>query len=199
MLLLYGANGYTGELIADEAARRGVPVVLAGRRAEAIAPIAERLRADSRIFPLESGEQVARHLDGVTAVLLAAGPFAHTSAPVVEACIRRGIHYLDITGEIAVFEACKRRHADALAAGVTVLPGVGFDVVPTDCVAATLAAALPSATHLELAFGGGGGFSRGTAKTMLSGIGHGGAVRENGRIRGVPLAWRTRTIPFRDR
>ena len=199
MLLLYGANGYTGELMAEEAARVGLPLVLAGRRADAIQPIAARLGIEHRIFPLGSGEQIASELDGISTVLLAAGPFAHTSAPMLDACIRRGAHYLDITGEIAVFEACKRRGEEARAAGVMVLPGVGFDVVPTDCLAASLHESLPDATHLELAFGGGGGFSRGTAKTMVSGLGQGGAVRENGRIRRVPTAWKTREVPYRDR
>jgi short subunit dehydrogenase-like uncharacterized protein len=114
-----------------------------------------------------------------------------------------GVHYLDITGEIAVFEHCAAQHARAADAGVVVLPGVGFDVVPSDCLAATLHEALPSATSLELAFAGSGTrgarISRGTAKTMLEGIDQGGAVRRDGRIERVPLVWRTRRVAFRDR
>jgi short subunit dehydrogenase-like uncharacterized protein len=197
--LLYGANGYTGELIAGEARRAGMNAILAGRREEAVRPIAERLGLPYRAFALESPEAIVQGLAGARAVLLAAGPFSRTSAPVVEACLRTGTHYLDITGEIAVFEACFARDAEARARGCTLLPGVGFDVVPTDCLALALREALPDARELELAFAGGGRFSKGTAKTMLEGLPRGGAVREAGRIRRVPIAWRTRDVPFRDR
>jgi short subunit dehydrogenase-like uncharacterized protein len=202
-ILIYGANGYTGRLIVHEADRVGMRAILAGRRADAVAPIAERYGLEARAFPLDSAAQIARSLDGVSVVLLAAGPFSATSAPMLDACILAGVHYLDITGEIAVFEHCAAQHERAAAAGVVVLPGVGFDVVPSDCLAATLARALPGATSLELAFTGTGGsgprISRGTARTMLDGFGEGGAVRHGGRIERVPLAWRTQRVSFRDR
>jgi short subunit dehydrogenase-like uncharacterized protein len=194
MLLLYGANGYTGRLIVDECLRRGLRPILAGRRADALRALAEPHGLAVRAFDLDGPIP----LEGVRVVLHAAGPFIRTSAPMVEACLAQGVHYLDITGEIAVFEACRRRHEAAQRAGVVLLPGVGFDVVPTDCLAARLAATVPDATLLELAFGGGGGVSRGTLKTMLLG-GTGGAVRRDGRIVRVPSRWKQQRIPFRDR
>jgi len=201
--LLYGANGYTGRLIAERAHALGMRPILAGRRSETIAPMAEEFRFDHRTFSLDSPAQIARSLDGVRVVLLAAGPFSATNAPMLDACIKAGVHYLDITGEIAVFEHCAAQHERAAAAGVVVLPGVGFDVVPSDCLAASLARALPGATSLELAFAGAGGrgprISRGTARTMLEGLGQGGAVRREGRIERVPLVWKTRRVAFRDR
>jgi short subunit dehydrogenase-like uncharacterized protein len=200
--LLYGANGYTGQLIAEQAARTGMRPILAGRRADAIAPIAQRYEFEHRVFSLGSRSEIIRSLDGVDAVLLAAGPFSSTSAPMLDACIASGVHYLDITGEIAVFERCAAQHDRAVASRVVVLPGVGFDVVPSDCLAATLARALPNATSLELAFAGTGAglqISRGTAKTMLEGAGQGGAIRRDGRIERVPLGWRKRLVPFRDK
>jgi len=196
--MVYGANGYTGELIAEEAVHRGMTPILAGRREAAVRPIADRLGCPCRVFPLDSAEQIAEHLTGVDALLLAAGPFSATSAPVVAACIARGTTYLDITGEIAVFEACQRRGEAARAAGIALIPGVGFDVVPTDCLAASLRNALPTATHLELAIAGATSWSRGTAKTMLEGMSEGGAVRIDGAITKVPPAYKTRDVPFRD-
>lgn len=198
-ILIYGANGFTGELIAEEAVARGLRPVLAGRRAGAIASIAERLGLEHRAFPLDEPGPLVRGIEDVDAVLLAAGPFSATSAPVLDACLLAGKHYLDITGEIAVFEAIFARDAEARARGCVALPGVGFDVVPTDCLAALLKEALPEATSLELAFAGGGRFSKGTAKTMLEGAPRGGAVREGGRLRRVPIAWKTREVPFGDR
>lgn len=198
MLLVYGANGYTGELIIEACVQRGLQPIVAGRRAESLAPIAARHGLTSRAFPLTE-PQLSAGLAGVTVVLHAAGPFFRTSAPMVAACLARGIHYLDITGEIAVFEACKARHDAAQAAGIVLMPGVGFDVVPTDCLAARLNEALPGAQLLELGFAGGGGFSRGTLKTMLLGAGEGGAIRRDGRIMRVPTAWKKQRLPFRDK
>ena len=197
--LLYGANGYTGELIAEECARRKLGVVLAGRREDAIRPLAERLSLAYRIFPLDDGAQVAREISDFAAVLLAAGPFSKTSAPVVDACLRTGAHYTDITGELDVFEAVHARDADAKAKGCVLMPGVGFDVVPTDCLAARLAEELPGAEKLMLAFHGVGSPSRGTLKTMLETAHRGGAIRRGGRVERVPLAWKRRTIPFHDK
>jgi short subunit dehydrogenase-like uncharacterized protein len=191
--MIYGANGYTGELIAREAARRGQHPILAGRNAERVNALARELGCEARVFDLDRIE-----LGGVSLVLHCAGPFIHTSKPMVKACLAAGVHYLDITGEIGVFEAIFRRDAEAKERGVTLLPGVGFDVVPTDCLAAMLHAELPDAVELWLAFSmRNGGVSRGTLKTMIEGAGRGGAIRRNGKIEVVPQMFDVRSIPFR--
>jgi short subunit dehydrogenase-like uncharacterized protein len=190
--LIYGANGYTGELIAREAVRRGQKPILAGRNAQKLAALANELGLESRAFPLD-----APRLDGVEAVLHCAGPFVHTSAPMVRACIAAGAHYLDITGEFQVFERVMATTDAASRAGVTLIPGVGFDVVPTDCLAAMLAARLPGATELELAFySPGAEISRGTLKTMIESMRVGGAIRFEGKIVAVPPAFEAKEIPF---
>ncbi len=190
--LLYGANGYTGELIAREAVRRGDRPVLAGRNRETIEKLANELGCEARVFDLEKPD-----LSNVQLVLHCAGPFVRTSKPMVDACLAAGVHYLDITGEISVFEAIHARNDEAVARGVTLLPGVGFDVVPTDCLGAMLAERMPDATHLALAFfPKGSALSRGTTKTMLESIGEGGAIRENGKIVRVPMAYDVREVPF---
>lgn len=192
MWMIYGANGYTGELIAREAVRRGERPLLAGRSAERIEPLARELGCRSRVFGVERPE-----LEGVKLVLHCAGPFIHTSRPIVDACLETGAHYLDITGEIQVFEAVLARDEEARRRGVTLLPGVGFDVVPTDCLAAMLHARVPDAEELWLAFHSiRGGVSRGTMKTMIEGAGWGGAIRRNGRIVSVPHLYDVRKIPF---
>jgi len=192
MWLLYGANGYTGELIAREAVRRGERPILAGRSAEKIEPLARELGCDWRAFGLDRID-----LSGVQAVLHCAGPFTQTSEPMVNACLAAGVHYLDITGEIGVFESIMARNAEAVQRGVMLLPGVGFDVVPTDCLAAMLKQRMPDAEELWLAFySPRGEVSRGTLKTMIEGIGEGGAIRRDGKIVRVPLAWDVREIPF---
>lgn len=195
--LLYGATGYTGELIAREAVRRGLAPVLAGRNPETVGALAAELGLAHRAFPLDDLAALRRGLDGVAAVLHCAGPFIRTSAPMVAACLAAGVHYLDITGEIQVFEAVLAQREAARQAGVVLLPGAGFDVVPSDCLAARLAEALPGASELTLAFfAARGGASRGTLKTMIENLPHAGAVRRDGRIVPVPPAWDAREIPF---
>lgn len=196
--VLYGAYGYTGNLIAEEAKRRGLNVVLAGRDREKLSAQAARLRLDYRLFDLDDLRLVVENIRDVEAVLHCAGPFAQTAAPMVAACLKAGVHYLDITGELEVFQAVAAQDEAARRVGVMLLPGAGFDIVPTDCLAAHLKRTLPDATHLQLAFQGLSVMSRGTATTMLAGLasGEGGKVREDGSLRSVPVAHKTLQIPF---
>jgi short subunit dehydrogenase-like uncharacterized protein len=195
--MIYGANGYTGRLAARLAKDRNLSPVLAGRHAEYIRPLASELGFESRVFDLTDAAIAATNLEGVAAVLHCAGPFSATSTPMLAACLRARSHYLDITGEIAVFEDIHSRSPEFRNAGIVVVPGVGFDVVPTDCLAAMLKRELGSATHLKLAFKARDGrLSPGTAKTMLEGLPEGGRIRRDGRIVKVPAAYKIETIPF---
>jgi len=197
-ILIYGANGYTGELITRFAAERGMRPILAGRNEKAIRKIAEKHSLEHRIFALDETEKLDGTLQEVKMVLHCAGPFSLTSKPMVEACLRTKRHYTDITGEIAVFEASARLDEKAKDAGIMLMPGVGFDVVPSDCLARHLKDRLPSATHLTLAFYGIGRISHGTQATMTMNVGRGGAIRKDGKVTPVPAAWKTREIDFAD-
>ncbi len=194
--LIYGANGYTGELIVQFAVERGIKPVLAGRNAEKIAELAKKFDLNFRVFALEDTEKLESALRETKFVLHCAGPFSITSKPMVEACLRLGKHYLDITGEIAVFEAMAQLNERAKAANIMIMPGVGFDVVPSDCLALHLKKRLPTATNLTLAFSGLGGISHGTQATMTMNVGKGGAIRKNGKITSVPAAYKTLEIDF---
>jgi len=194
--LLYGATGYTGRLIAGMAAATGLRPVLAGRDPAGVAKVAAALGLPFRVFPLDDPAALRAGLEGITAVLHCAGPFSRTSRPMAGACLSAGAHYLDITGEIEVFEQLAARDAEARAAGVTFLPGVGFDVVPSDCLAAHLARRLPGATRLMLGLQGSGRLSRGTLTTMVENQHRGGMIRRGGALVPVPAAWRTRRIDF---
>lgn len=192
--LIYGANGYTGRMMAEEAVRQGLRPILAGRNAGAIEPLAKKLKLPVRAFALDNPTAVRAGLNNIGLVLHCAGPFSATSAPMLAACLDIKAHYLDITGEIDVFAHAHAQHERARKAGVVVLPGAGFDIVPTDCLAAMLKRELPDATSLVLAFDAGGGPSPGTAKTGVEGLGKGGRARINGELQRVPLAWKTRTF-----
>lgn len=194
--LIYGAYGYTGALIAREAKRRGLAPTLAGRDARKLRALAGELDLPSRAFSLDDRPALDEATREADLVLHCAGPFTRTVRPMVEACIGGKAHYLDITGEIEVFEYAAAQGCRAAAEGVMLMPGVGFDVVPTDCLAAHLKQRQPDAQYLELAIFGIGSVSRGTALTQVEYLGKGGAIRRDGEITRVPAAWRTRRVDF---
>lgn len=196
--MIYGANGYTGELVAREARKQGLTPILAGRNSNKVAALAQELDLEQRVFALDSAADVAGHLKDVDIVLHCAGPFSATAPAMIDACIATGAHYLDITGEIDVFEYGFARHWQANEAGSAICSGVGFDVIPTDCVAAHLADALPDASHLTLGFDSRTGMSPGTARTSVEGLAQGGKVRKGGHVDTVPLAFGVRRIDFGD-
>jgi len=194
--MIYGANGYTGRLVAEVAAQRGHRPLLAGRDARKLAPLAGELGLEHRTFALSDVAVVADAMADIDVVAHCAGPFSATARTVLDACLSSGTHYVDITGEIDVLEAVLARNSAAQDAGVVLLPGSGFDVVPTDCLAAMVVERLPDATALDIAFRAGGGLSPGTARTAIEGLGSGGRVRRDGLITSVPSGWRRRTADF---
>ena len=191
--IIYGAYGYTGELVLREALAQGRRPILAGRNPSKLEALASRYDLQHRTFDVSNA---AENLDGVGTLINCAGPFEMTAEPMMDACLKRGLHYFDITGEISVFQAAHRREIEAIESGVILCPGVGFDIVPTDCLAALLKQELPEATHLELAFDFGTLPSMGTARTAIQGAGDGCLILEDGKLRQVGLGYRIRKIPF---
>jgi short subunit dehydrogenase-like uncharacterized protein len=181
-ILIYGATGCTGKLIAKTAADRRARPILAGRDLYKVKAVAKPLGFEARAFDLRDPARIDIALKGVSVALNVAGPFSATSRPVADACLRNRVHYLDITGEIEVFEALAARDAEAKARGVKLLPGVGFDVAPSDCLAAHLKRRLPDANDLRFYLSFGGDLSRRTAKTMIEAIAAGTRLRRNGCI-----------------
>jgi short subunit dehydrogenase-like uncharacterized protein len=196
--MIYGAYGYTGRLVAALAAERGELPVIAGRDERRLRALGERFELEHRTVDLSDPAALHAALKGIDVVAHCAGPFSSTSEPMVDACLAAGTHYLDITGEIDVFEAVLARDDEARARGVVLLPGAGFDVVPSDCLAAMLAGALPGAVRLELALRASGGVSPGTAKTAMESLGTAGRARVGGVIGPVPPNRRRRQVEFAD-
>jgi short subunit dehydrogenase-like uncharacterized protein len=195
--LLYGANGYTGQLITGLVNKYNLVPIVSGRRKEVLEPIAQSLKTSYRVADLEDSAALDTALANVPLVLHAAGPFKRTARPMIEACIRNKIHYIDITGEIEVYEMAKKYDDAAKKAGIMIMPGVGFDVVPTDCIALFLKNKMPDAIELKLAFTSlGGGLSHGTALTMAEGMGTKSAARSEGKIIPVPLGHKGMKVDF---
>jgi short subunit dehydrogenase-like uncharacterized protein len=181
-ILIYGATGFTGGLIANHALASGLRPILGARDSSKLSALASRLQLEGHSFSLNDRQGIDDALADVDVVLHAAGPFSATAEPMLDACIRTKTHYLDITGEIDVIEACAARDEEGKAAGIAVVPAVGFDVVPTDCLAAHILSRSPNATQLTLAIALQTRPSRGTLKTGLENVASGPLVRRSGNV-----------------
>jgi short subunit dehydrogenase-like uncharacterized protein len=194
--MIYGAYGYTGKLVIKRALENGHKPIVAGRHPQKIADLAQEFGLPGMVFDITEGDS-KRFLDTIDILVNCAGPFSQTVAPTLEACIESKTHYLDITGEIEVFEHVHGLDEKIKEAGIAAIPGVGFDVVPSDCLAAMLKGQLPEAENLVLAFHPGRGeTSPGTTKTMIENLHKGGKVRRDGKICSVTTAYKTKIIPF---
>jgi short subunit dehydrogenase-like uncharacterized protein len=196
--LIYGANGYVGDAAARLAVAQGLRPILAGRDAAKLEPLARELGLEWRACALDDAIALDRALRDMSVVLHCAGPYKFTSRPMADACLRAGSHYLDLTGEIPVFEALAARDLEAKARNVMLMPAVGFDVVPTDCLAVHLLRRLPSATRLTLAFQsvGRAGLPPGTQRTMIELIPFGDRVRAGGQLVVPESATKLRNVDF---
>lgn len=195
--LLYGSYGYTGKLIADLAVKAGLRPLLAGRSEKPLRTQAESLDLNYRVFALDDTSALYGALEETQAVLHCAGPFVHTYRQMAEACLVTRRHYVDISGEIPGFEALAKLDEDAQRANIMLLPGAGFDVVPTDCLAAHLKQRLLSATHLRLYLRGvRSGISQGTARSAIENLHRQGMIRQEGQLVQVPPAWKIIEVDF---
>jgi len=200
-ILLYGANGYTGQLIIRFAKEKNISLIIAGRTEKSVQALAEKYNFEYRIFSIDNINVIADNLSDILVVIHAAGPFSRTAQPMVEACLQTSTHYIDINGDLSVFEMIKKYDQRATDAGVMLLPGAGFDVVPTDCIAMQLKKQMPDAVSLKLGFitKGSGGLSHGTATTMAEKLGEGGAARKKGKIVHIPLGHASKNVNIKGR
>lgn len=195
--LLYGANGYTAQLIIKESLKQGLKPVLAGRNKDKIESLAKQYDLAYKVFSLEDESTIVNKLQDYSVCLNAAGPFSKTADALVQACLKSNTHYLDITGEIGVFEQVKSYDDKASIKGLMLMPGVGFDVVPSDCLANYLKEKLLDAYKLELSFTSlEGGLSHGTASTMMSELGNSSVARIDGKLEKVALAYKEKEVDF---
>ncbi len=197
LVVVYGSYGYTGKIIVNVAKTRGLEIILAGRDESKLKEQSEQTGYPYQVVASHDAGGLRKLLEPATVVIHCAGPFRHTADLMAQVCLDTHTHYTDITGEYLVFESLANRNADAVKAGIMVMPGTGFDVVPSDCLALHLKSRLPQATHLQLAFTmSGGGLSRGTKKSMTEGLGDGGLIRQNGKLTSIALGEKILEIDF---
>jgi len=182
-MMLYGAYGYSGKLIVEELTSRGIRPVLAGRNAGALEELSRQYNCIYRVFDTEESENTDRSLNDIGTLLNCAGPFKYTAKNLMEGCLRSSANYIDITGEMPVMHLAFSLNKQAVESGIVLLPGAGFDIIPTDCLAKRLSEALPEADSLKLGIlNKKGKISRGTWLTTLDFLGGMGRVRKNGQV-----------------
>ena len=197
-LLIYGVYGYSGRLVVEAALRRGLQPVVAGRSAIKAAALGRETGLAHRAFALDDAAAARAALQGIAVVLNCAGPFSQTAAPMAEACLAAGAHYLDITGEYPVIEALAGRDRVFAEAGLLVMPSVGADVVPSDCLALHVKQRLPQAQRLELCIRLLDVPSRGTANSFVEALGKPNVVRAGGQLVERSMGADTRRVELGD-
>ncbi len=196
-IILYGSYGYTGRLIAQECNEKKLNVILAGRNKESLKKQSEETNYPFEVVDISDDAALKNLLKKGSVVIHCGGPFQYTAKTMADACLETKTHYTDITGEHQVFELLAGYDQKGKEAGITIMPGTGFDVVPSDCLALHLKNRMPSATHLQLAFTmSKGGLSRGTSKTMTEGLGNGSLIRKNGVLTPINLGKKVLAVDF---
>ena len=196
--MIYGSTGYTGRLIVGQAIEAGLTPLLAGRSRDALREQAERFDLPWLAYSLDRTGDVTEALSHADVVINAAGPFLETASPMIEACLRARVHYLDISGELPVFQGALQKDQEAAEAGVMLMPGAAWSVVATDCLAAHVAAKLPGAKYLRIGIAHSSIASRGSARSALGLISSQVAIRRNGRLASVPVGRLERSFDFGD-
>jgi short subunit dehydrogenase-like uncharacterized protein len=188
-VLIYGAYGFTGKGIAELASEYEIVPILAGRNESKLKPLADSLGYDYIVLPLENNHDnlvsVLKHFE---IVLHVAGPYTYTAKPMLDAVVEARTHYLDLTGENHVIQAELDRDEEFRRANIMVMPAVGYDVVPTDCLNVYVADKISQPTQLTVVLNGsyiaaaGAQTSRGTMKSGLEMLGRPLLKRENGEM-----------------
>lgn len=199
--MIYGATGYTGRLIVEAAVARGHRPLLAGRSERKLRQLAAQHGLDYIAFRVDRIPPL--HELGVDLLLNCAGPFVETALPIQRACLDAGAHYLDITVETAIFAQTLAFDAQARARRIVMMSGVGFDVIPTDCLAKHVIDRLPGADTLELYLDlrflrGELGFTSGTLKSIMGALTAGVRVRRAGALVSYDLGAQGRRVQFPD-
>jgi len=195
-IMIYGAYGFTAKLIIEKMVAEGMNPVLAGRKVRPLEEVANEFGLTATVFDLNSPKVIRRELERVDLVLHCAGPFKVTGKPMIDACIDTSTHYLDITGELEIFEYCQEVSNNAKANNVLLLPGCGFDIIPTENLGVLLHSKLPDANSLEIAIYGLGKPSKGTTRSVIGVMASGSRIRQNGDLVEIPYGSQPKEFTF---
>ena len=194
-VILYGASGYTGRMIAAQL--DGVAdLVLAGRNADRVAAVAKATGREWLAFDLSDPKETVAALAGAAILLNAAGPFDRTAMPLIDGCLATGTHYLDLGGEWPVFIDIMARDAEARAAGIMLLPGAGLTIAATDCLLLRAKELWPDTVQLDLGISRAQVVSRGSATSMSGLVAPTALVCRKGELTEIPSGSLAKSFDF---
>ncbi len=181
--MIYGAYGFTGSLLAKIAADKGFKPVLAGRDALKTKRLALSLGLDFKVFSLDEDSIIEKNLKDIDLLYNLAGPYCKTAPTMVEACLRTKTHYMDLTGDIEIYDFLYSLDKVAIENEILIMPGVGFNVIATECVAAHTVQKLSTCDHLDIVMATQAKPSKGTFKQMIALLPRGGYEIENHELK----------------
>ena len=135
LIVVYGSYGYTGKLIVNICRTKNLQVVLAGRNEKQLKMQSQDSGYSYQVVESSDSEGLKKLLTPAAIVIHCGGPFRYTAKTMSDACLAANTHYTDITGEYQVFESLLKLDQKAKELNITIMPGTGFDVVPSDCLA----------------------------------------------------------------
>ncbi|KAL7907078.1 Saccharopine dehydrogenase domain-containing protein [Trichoderma velutinum] len=180
--MIYGATGYTGRLASEYSKSIGLNAVVAGRSTGSIKQLADSLGFSYRTFDANDRQAVDENLRGIRVLLNCAGPFARTAEPLMDACIRSGVHYLDVSAELISYQLAEQKNDEAKAANVMLLPGCGGSVAMLGCLAGHAIKSINKVTSIDIALFVAGAMSRGSAISAAEGVTAETLQRQNGQL-----------------
>lgn len=180
-LLIYGAAGYTGTIIAARAKELNIDFEIAGRERYKTQKLAEELAVDYHIFNVDSEYAWEKALQDKTVLINAAGPFKFTAEQAMRACLKAGVHYLDISAELDTYRLAQSLDKEAREAGIQLISGAGL-FVSYDALVVHLSKLVAEPEYLKVGFRHYGGFSRGSVLSSKNIADLGILIRRNGEI-----------------
>jgi short subunit dehydrogenase-like uncharacterized protein len=186
-IMIYGAYGFTGELVTQAARRLRCELVVGGRDATRLRAIAGSLGITARAFALDDPSRIAEGIADIDILVNAAGPMVATAGPLIAACLDARTHYLDVTGEPSVFIEAHRHDSMARRRGIMIMPGAAFCIIASDCLAADVAALLPHAKYLRLGWSRPALISPGTLRATYNMVRDRVVIRRAGRLVAIPV------------
>ena len=180
-LLIYGASGYTGKIIAARAKALNLDFEIAGREPHKTRQLAEELAVDYHVFDVDTAYAWQQALKDKQVLINAAGPFKFTAEQAMRACLKAGVHYLDISAELDTYRLAESLDGEAKAAGVQIISGAGL-FVSYDALVVHLSKLISEPEYLRVGFRHYGGFSRGSVLSSKNIADLGLLIRRNGNI-----------------
>ncbi len=207
-IVLFGATGYTGRLVAEALVKRGARPLLAARNRSALEQLAGELGGlDTAVADVAQPQTVHALVERGDVLVSTVGPFLRFGGPALDGAVEKGALYLDSTGEPPfIREVFEERDAAARSSGASLVTAFGYDFVPGNLAAAiALDRAGEAATKVAVGYfltGGGsmrGAMSGGTAASVAGVLMAPAFAHRDGRLVTERSAKRVRTFESRGR